>query len=179
MTIHFITWNQHKLAEIQAILPEVEQLDIDLPELQEISPEAIIKAKLEEALKYHQGPCMVEDTGLYLECLGGLPGPLIKWFVKGIGTEGLVQLVAKYPNTRATAKTYIGYAESSDDIHIFEGSIDGEIVLPRQESAFGWDPIFQPVGYERTFAEMTSEEKNAISMRRKAAEALKIFLATR
>lgn len=69
MTIYFITGNQHKLAEIQAVLPQVEQLDIDLPELQEISPDAIIRAKLQEAFKYHQGPCMVEDTGLYLECL--------------------------------------------------------------------------------------------------------------
>lgn len=69
MTIYFITGNQHKLAEIQAVLPQVEQLDVNLPELQEISPDVIIRAKLQEAFKYHQGPCMVEDTGLYLECL--------------------------------------------------------------------------------------------------------------
>lgn len=179
MTLYFITGNQHKLAEVQSVLPQVQQLDIDLPELQEINPEAIVRAKLQEALKYHQGPCMVEDTGLYIECLGGLPGPLIKWFIKGLGTQGLAKLVAKYPNTRAVAKTYIWYAENPDDIHIFEGSIEGNIVAMKKESAFGWDPIFQPTGHERTFAEMSWEEKNAISMRRRAVEALKTFLATK
>lgn len=177
MTIYFITGNQHKLAEIQAVLPQVEQLDVDLPELQEISPDVIIRAKLQEAFKYHQGPCMVEDTGLYLECLWSLPWPLIKRFIKGMGTQGLAELAQKYENRKAQAKTYIGYAESPEDIHIFEGSIEGEIVLPRKGSAFGWDPIFQPFWSQKTFAEMTSEEKNAISMRRKAVEALKTFLA--
>lgn len=178
MPLFFITGNQNKLAEIQAILPGVEQLDVDLIEIQETNPEAIIQEKLQEALKHHTGPLMVEDTGLYLEGMNGLPGPLIKWFIKKIGVAGLAQLAMQLPSQQAVAETHIGYASKSGEIHFFKGSIKGKIVLPQSESNFGWDPIFQPDGYDISFAEMSPAEKNQISMRRQAVEQLKEFLAT-
>jgi inosine triphosphate pyrophosphatase len=175
--LYFITGNKNKFVEIQAVIPEIEQLDIDLPEIQEIDPRLIIEAKLKEALKHHDGEFIVEDTSLYLEALNGLPGPLIKWFLKTIGNEGLASLTEKLANSSAEAKTIIGYAKSADNIHFFEGSIRGKIVAPRGDTSFGWDPIFQPDGYNHTFAEMGTEEKNQISMRRRAAEQLKTSLA--
>lgn len=95
MQIHFITGNQHKLAEVQAILPEVVQLDIDLPEIQSNDPQEIIEVKLIEALKHHNGPCIVEDTGLYLDAMNGLPGPFIKFFIKSLGSLGLAEMIMK------------------------------------------------------------------------------------
>ncbi len=177
MALFFITGNKNKLIEIQTILPQVEQLDIDLMEIQDIDPEVIIKAKLEEAVKHHHGELIVEDTSLYFEGLNGLPGPLIKWFMKTLGNEGLSQLSEKLDNKNAIAKTIIGYAKDKDNIQFFEGSIKGKIVFPpRGDTKFGWDPIFQPDGYDKTFAEMDPEEKNNISMRKIATQKLKDFL---
>jgi len=173
MNLYFITGNKNKFEEVKSILPNVEQLDINLPEIQDIDAKNIIKAKLLEALKHKNGEFIVEDTSLYLDCLGGLPGPLIKWFMKTMGNEGLYNLVEKLGNKKAEAKTIIGYAKNSDEIHYFEGCIKGEIVLPRGDSGFGWDPIFQPNKLDKSFAELTQEEKNNISMRRVAVNKLK------
>jgi inosine triphosphate pyrophosphatase len=173
--LYFITGNKGKLAEIQSILGNVEGLDIDLPEIQELDAHKIIQAKLEEAQKHQSGEFIVEDTSLYFECLNGLPGPLIKWFMKTVGNEGLYKISETFGNFNAEAKTIIGYSDSDGKIEFFEGSIKGEIVFPRGEG-FGWDPVFQPEGYSKTFGELTSEEKNAISMRKVAAEKLREYI---
>ncbi|MDD2657227.1 MAG: non-canonical purine NTP pyrophosphatase [Candidatus Pacebacteria bacterium] len=177
MVIHFITGSKNKLAEMQAVLGDVEQLDIDLPEIQEIDAHKIIRAKLEEALKHKKEAFMVEDTSLYFDALSGLPGPLIKWFMKTVGNEGLFKMTEAFDNYGAEAKTIIGYTDGSGNIEFFEGSVRGTIVAPRGETNFGWDPIFQPEGKDKTFAEMTADEKNALSMRRLAAEKLKAHLS--
>ena len=170
MKIQFITGNSNKFAEAQKIVPELEQLDIDLPEIQEIDAHEIIKAKLQEAKKHYEGIFVVEDTSLYLDCLGGLPGPLVKWFEKTIGNDGLYDIADKYNNYNAQAKTVVGYCDESGDITFFEGVVNGKIVKPESESKFGWDPIFMPDGYKTSFAQMSKKEKNAISMRRIAFE---------
>lgn len=145
MTLYFISGNKHKYDELKAVLPELEMKPIDLPEIQETDPKAIIKAKLQEAMKYCDDPMIVEDTSLYFEAMGGkLPGPLIKRFVESIGTDGLVNLAKKLGNIKAVAKTVIGYAPNKDEMHFFEGAIEGEILNPKVDSAFGWDPIFRP-----------------------------------
>lgn len=175
MSLHFITGNEKKFRELQAVLGDLERLDIDLPEIQDTDAENIIRAKLLEALNHRDDELIVEDTSLYLSCLNGLPGPLIKWFLQALGNAGLSDLAERLGDSRAEAKTIIGYARSRDEIRFFEGSVHGTIVPPDGEG-FGWDPIFRPDGHERTFARMTLEEKNEISMRRIAAERLKDFL---
>ncbi len=152
--LYFITGNKNKFAEAKAILPSIEQLDIELPEIQEIDPQKIIEAKLQEAFKHTEGQFIVEDTSLYLDCLNGLPGPLIKWFLKAMGNEGLVNVCEKLGNDHVVAKTIIGYAKSSEEILFFEGALKGRVVKPQTESSFGWDPIFMPEGQIKTFAEM-------------------------
>ncbi|NMB66726.1 non-canonical purine NTP pyrophosphatase [Candidatus Woesearchaeota archaeon] len=176
MTLYFITGNKGKFEEVKCILPNVEQLDLDLPEIQDIDGKKIIKAKLLEALKHKKEELIVEDTSLYFNCLNGLPGPLIKWFMKAIGNEGLFNLVERFGNFKAEAKTIIGYAKNEKEIHYFEGSIKGTIVFPKGKLGFGWDSIFQPIGYSKSFAELTSEEKNEISMRKIALLKLKEFI---
>lgn len=177
MSLYFITGNQNKVAEMKAIVPEIEQMQIDLPEIQDIDPHKIIAAKLQEALKHHSGPFIVEDTSLTMETLNGLPGPFIKWFMDAIGIDGLWDIVSKRDSQKATARAIIGYAADPKSIQFFEGTIPGQIVSPRGEARFGWDPIFQPDGFEKTFAEMTPEEKNAVSHRKQAATKLKEFLS--
>lgn len=176
--IYFITGNKNKLSEAKSILGEnkVQGLNLELSEIQDIDPHKIIKTKLSEARKLHPGPFFVEDTSLCLEALNGLPGPLIKWFEKAIGNDGIFNLTQKLGNDRATAKNIIGFLDENNEIHFFEGEISGRIVSPRGENAFGWDPIFQPNGYKETFAEMNAKTKNMISHRRLALEKMKEYL---
>ena len=159
MSIHFITGNANKFAEVSVVLDGVKQLDLDLPEIQSLDPKEIIEAKLKAALEHVPGGVMVEDTSLYLDGLHGLPGPLIRWFLKALGRDGLAKLVLSSGNDRATAKTVIGYATHKGEIHFFEGAISGRIVMPLGETSFGWDPIFQPDGHDITFAEMALRRK--------------------
>ena len=173
MPIYFITGNKNKFAEAKAIIPDLKQLVIDLPEIQEIDAKKIIQAKLEEALKHKTGEFIVEDTSLYLDCLNGMPGPLIKWFLQTIGGRGIFELAKKYNNFGVSAKACIGYAKNKHDIRFFTGKIKCVIVEPEALSSFGWDPIFKPDGYDKTFAEMGKNEKNKISHRRIAFEKFK------
>src|SRR5687768_7878496 len=162
MRLRFITGNKNKLAEAKAVVPDLEQLDIDLPEIQHLDPREVIKAKLMEAGQRHDGAFVVEDTSLSLDCLNGLPGPLIKWFLTAMGNGGLHDLAGRYGVYGAVARTMIGYLDPDGDLHYFEGSLAGRIVAPTGASGFGWDPIFVPEGSTKTFQEMTREEKNAM-----------------
>jgi len=176
MPITFITGNANKFAEARAIVPALEMEDIDLPEIQSLEPQAVIRAKLREAAKHRPGPFVVEDTSLSLDCLGGLPGTFIKWFLQAMGPRGLYETASRFKDFRATALTMIGYMDVTGEVRFFEGSLAGTIIAPRGETKFGWDPVFRPSGHLKTFAEMTKDEKNAISMRRRAFEGLRRHL---
>jgi inosine triphosphate pyrophosphatase len=179
MTIYFVTGNKNKLKEAQAIMPEIEglDLDLDLTEIQELDARKILEAKLEEAKK-HKPNCnlMVEDLSLEIEGMNGLPGPLIKWFLKSVGREGVVKMAKSFGNQKAIARVTLGFASKNGENKFFEGIVEGKIVDPRGESDFGWDPIFVPEGYNKTFAKMGMEEKNKISHRKIALEKLKEYL---
>ena len=175
MTLYFITGNKNKFLEVSSIIKDVKQLDLDLPEIQSLDPQEVIKAKLDEAVKHQKGEFIVEDTSLFLDGLNGLPGPLIKWFMQTLGNNGIYNIVEKLGNYSAEARTVIGYTDGKN-IEFFEGSVKGQIVKPTAPTNFGWDPLFQPEGYDKSFAQMTKEEKNKISMRRIAAEKLKVYL---
>ncbi len=176
MTMYFVTGNAGKLREVQGMIPDIQGLDLDLVEIQHNDAHHIIEAKLNEAAKYHDGTIIVDDTSLYIESLNGLPGPLIKWFLKALGDDGLARMAAAMCATDARAETLLGLREESGEITYFSGSIDGTIVAPRGTDGFGWDTIFQPNGHSKTFAEMTTDEKNQLSMRRLAVSELKKYL---
>jgi inosine triphosphate pyrophosphatase len=176
MALHFLSGNPNKVREVQAILGDVVPLDIELPEIQSLDAREIIRAKLLSALAHRHGEFFVEDTSLYLECLNGLPGPLVKWFLQTMGPHGLWTLAERAGDHRAHAVTLIGYARDAAHLHFFEGRLEGAIVAPRGSTTFGFDPIFVPQGETRTLAELSGQEKNAISMRRAALEKLRDFL---
>lgn len=174
--IIFITGNKAKLAEAQSIIPGIVNKEIDLPEIQETDARKVIEAKLLEARKHHSGEYIIEDTSLYFNCLNGLPGPLIKWFLEKLGDKKLSEIVENLGDDNAEAKTIIGYIDEKGGIEYFEGSIKGKIVQPKGENGFGWDKIFIPDGFNKTFGEMTKEEKNIISMRKIALSKLADYL---
>lgn len=178
--LYFLTGNAHKLAEAQALMPEIVGWEMELLEIQHSEPQPVIEAKLLAALAVagDRTRLLVEDTGLYLRALGGLPGPLIKWFLAPgkPGIQGLWQMALALGDTHAEAITVIGYLEkqpSGLQIRYFEGRIPGQIVAPRGEKGFGWDPLFQPDGTNQTFAEMAAGEKARFSMRARALQQLR------
>ena len=176
INITFITGNKHKFKEAKEILPNLIQQSIDLIEIQEVDPHKIIEAKLLEAYKINKSAYIVEDTSLFFDCFDSLPGPLIKWFLKDMGNNGLYRLVKMYNNNKAEAVVWIGYINNQGEIQYFNSSIEGSIVKPVGENGFGWDQIFKPDGYNKTFAEMSFEEKNKISMRKKVFVKLSDYL---
>ncbi|MFH0752405.1 MAG: non-canonical purine NTP pyrophosphatase [archaeon] len=177
MALYFITGNKGKIAEAQAILPEVKSIELYLPEIQSLDPLEIIVEKL-TTVKQREGEYFVEDTALYIECLNGFPGPLIKWFLQTLGNEGIYELVSHYENKNVQAKTIIGYTDNTET-KFFTGELDGTIVKPIGTDGFGWDPLFQPKGHTKTLAEMTREEKNSISMRKASLMQMKDYLSNK
>lgn len=173
MPLSFITGNKGKFDQMKIFLSDLIQADIDLLEIQEIDPKKVIEEKLREALKQLPAPILVEDTSVVFDCMNGLPGPFIRWFLKTVGNDGLYAIAKGFGNFGVTVSVILGYAESANKLHYFESSVRGTIVAPRGTNGFGWDPIFQPEGSTKTFAEMTQEELHEIGLRRKAAEQLK------
>ncbi|HEX7017880.1 MAG TPA: non-canonical purine NTP pyrophosphatase [Patescibacteria group bacterium] len=176
MPLTFITGNQGKFEEVKSLIPDVQQIDLELDEIQELDPQQVIAHKLTQALAHQPGPLIVEDTSLVVDDWNGLPGPLIKWFLKSVGNQGLWQMASGSGHTAATAKTCIGYADAQGNITFFEGEVKGRLAEPRGDRGFGWDNLFQPDGSDKTFAEMSLEEKNQFSMRQIAVLQLKTFL---
>lgn len=184
MTLYFITGNAGKFAEAKKFFPEVEQLNLDLPEIQELDSRKVIEEKLKEAVKQLNSEFaefFIEDTSLHLDCLKGFPGPLVKWLHQAVGNEGLFDLVERQANSRAEVRSVIGYVRKEKEetiFRFFEGKIWGKIVFPRGEKDFAWGASFQPDGFLRTFGEMEREDKNQISMRGEAFRKLRDYLGS-
>lgn len=176
MAIKFITANKNKFLEIKSIISGLSQLDLDLPEIQSLDVKEIIECKLKAAEKHRKDGYVVEDTCLYLDALQGLPGPLIKWFIESIGNKGLYKVAKCYNNFSAKAQVVIGYSDEKGAVKYFEGVQKGTIVKPRGNLGWGWDPIFLPEGFDKTYGEMAPEEKYSISMRKLATDKLRRFL---
>ena len=170
-----VTGNKNKIKEFEEILDfKIKSIDLDLHEVQAIQVEEVVLYKTKEAYKQVGMPVLCEDTGLYFDAWNGLPGAFIKWFGKAIGYENICPLLKE--NRRAKAETVIGYFNGKD-YKSFQGEVLGSISLtPQGKTNFGWDPIFIPNGFQKTFAEMSSKEKNNISMRKIALEKLRDFL---
>jgi non-canonical purine NTP pyrophosphatase (RdgB/HAM1 family) len=174
--LYFITGNAGKFREIQAVLPAIEQLSLDLDEIQSLRSQDVIEHKLAQAAASHAGSFIVEDTSVGFACIHGLPGTLIKWFLDTLGAAGLADLVLRYPDHRATVLTTIGYRDEAGHIHYFTGEYSGQVVEPRGNGGFGFDPIFVADGQTKTNAELSSAEKIAISARGIAARKLAAHL---
>ncbi len=170
----FITSSENKLREVVRLLGRpFARAALSLEEIQEIALEPVVAYKARHAYAQVGGPVLVEDTGLAFAAWNGLPGALVKWFLSSLGNEGVCRLMQNETNRAATATTMFGYYDGVL-YRAFSGSVEGIVVArPRGTQGFGWDAIFQPLGSERTFAEMTPEEKDRFSMRRLALEQLR------
>lgn len=188
MKIIFATNNAHKLCEVQAVLgsgfelvtPRECGITEEIPEEQEtLEGNALQKARY---LHDRTGlDCFADDTGLEVEALGGAPGVHSARYA----TDGhdfaannrlLLKNLSGECNRRARFRTVIALILGGEE-HLFEGIVEGTIIDTEQGSeGFGYDPLFIPDGHAQTFAQMTTDEKNAVSHRARAVRKLAAFL---
>lgn len=172
-----VTSNENKWREAQRILGrELERVSVDVPEIQAASTSEVALEKAREAFAVLKRPVIVEDAGVELAALGGFPGPFIKYWEKLGGLESICRALDGTSNRSAAAVCALGVC-TADGAYVVEGRVEGVISrAPRGANGFGWDAIFMPENDARTFGEMTSEEKDARSHRRRAWEALRARL---
>jgi XTP/dITP diphosphohydrolase len=188
MKLVFASNNKNKIREIQILLPKSIQVlsleDIgcleDIPETAAtIEGNAIQKANY---ITQHYGyDCFADDTGLEIEALGGEPGVFSARYAgeQRDANDNMDKVLAKLASVgsrRANFKTVICLNLQGKQ-QLFTGIVDGEIITEKTgTNGFGYDPIFKAVGYNKTFAELTLEEKAAISHRGLAVKQLVDFL---
>jgi non-canonical purine NTP pyrophosphatase (RdgB/HAM1 family) len=164
-----VTGNPGKIAEARLAIGEhLEAVEVDLPEIQSLDYLEVLRAKADEAWRRVGRPLVVEEAGLDLAALNGFPGPLVKWMLEAVGAEGLARTAISLGDARASSRCFLLYKDGDREI-VAEGRTEGRLVLPgRGTHGFGWDPVFQPEGSTRTFAELTGAGKGAVSHRGKA-----------
>lgn len=179
-SITFVTGNLGKCEELNYILGndlpvEIVNRNVDLIEYQGEIVE-ICKIKCLQAFELVKNPVLVEDTSLCFNALQGLPGPYVKWFFEKIGPEGLFKLLQNYEDKTAEAVSTFAFVSGDSEPVIFQGRVSGVVVAPRGKQGFGFDPCFQPSVSNKTYGEMSREEKSKISHRFKALTQIKKYL---
>ena len=203
MKLVFATNNQHKLEEIRKILqPKFEIVSLneivchtDIPETgSTLEENALIKARY--VFDNYGLDCFADDTGLEVEALNGEPGVYSARYAGGNGHDSeanmqkLLQKMADKIHRKARFRTVIALITSQQmatqnpshqtdfqQPHIFEGIVNGHIAYEKSgHEGFGYDPIFIPEGYDKSFAELGIEVKNNISHRARAVQKLANWL---
>jgi XTP/dITP diphosphohydrolase len=187
-TLIFATNNQHKIEEIRAVLPahfsiitlKEAGINIDIPEPHN-SLEENAREKAKTIFRLTNTNCFSEDSGLEIDALNGKPGvKSARYAGEGQSSAANIQKVLRNmegkTNRKAQFCTVICLILNGNE-HLFEGICKGTIISAETGTqGFGYDPIFVPDGAVHTFAEMTMEEKNQYSHRRKAVDKLVAFL---
>jgi len=175
----FISSNEGKLKYLKKYfnLP-LENLKLDIPEIQSFNLKKIAENKARTAYAQIKKPVLVEDVSLEFKALANLPGPFIKWFLKSLGNDGLCRLLDGYKDRSAVAEVVFAFCDKSG-VKFFSGRIEGEIAkTPKGKNGFGWDLIFIPKNYRKTWAEMTDDEKHETSMRKTALKKIKKYFSS-
>lgn len=200
MKIVFATNNQHKLQEIRDILGnefEIVSLkdigcDVDIPETGNTLEENAMQ-KAQYVYDHYNLSCFADDTGLEVEALNGEPGVHSARYAEGTDHDSeanmakLLSNLEGKDNRKARFRTVIALIQKQDvcpcgctsikKVNRFEGIVDGSIATEKHGTAgFGYDPIFVPEGYDKSFAELGESIKNGISHRARAVAKLAEYL---
>ncbi|WP_425393029.1 RdgB/HAM1 family non-canonical purine NTP pyrophosphatase [Ekhidna sp.] len=185
MKICFASHNANKVKELNQLMPDDIQI-IGLDELQitediqetgkTLEENSLIKARY--VYDKHRLPVLADDSGLLVTTLNGEPGVYSARYA-GLEKDDNKNMDLLLSNLKgktdksAEFQTVITFIDSEGDTHQFKGHVEGEIITEKRgTNGFGYDPIFMPKGYDKTFAELSSEVKNRISHRAKAIQKL-------
>ena len=187
MKLVFASNNAHKLQEVRAILTEHEILSLedigchaDIPETADtLEGNSLLKAQY--IYDHYHCPCFADDTGLEIAALGNAPGVYTaRWAGEpsnpAENRKKALRLLQGQANRAARFRTVITIIRDGITEQV-EGIVNGSIALSEAgDGGFGYDPLFIPEGYDRTFAELPAKVKNTISHRARALQALKQIL---
>ncbi len=167
MKIYFATTNAHKFSEVSALASRfgisLGMVEVELVEPQADSLREIVRAKVRQAYLAVKKPVIADDSGLFIPALRGFPGPYSSFVMKTVGNEGILRLL-EGKDRGAEFVCAAGYFDGREEV-VVEGKVAGKIAdSVRGRGGFGFDPIFIPCGYEKTFAE-DPETKQKLSHR--------------
>jgi len=178
-----VTGNKHKVQEAQNILEKynikisVKPLELEKIEIQSDSLEEIVRFAVNWIIE-RNNKCnfFLEDAGLFVDALNGFPGPYSSYVLKTISYDGILKLMEGIEDRSAKFQSVIGLC-FENEVRIFKGEVHGRISHEaRGNKGFGFDPIFIPNGYSKTFAEMDLELKNSMSHRGKSIKKMAEYL---
>lgn len=181
--ILFVTTNDGKFREVSAKLAEanlrIAREDRTYPEIQADRLEKVVRFAATVLDDQIRGDYLIDDSGLFIEALGGFPGVYSSYVYKRLGAAGILKLLAGALTRSATFET-VFLLRQAEDHEVFHGDCHGTIAdRERGKGGFGFDPIFIPAGATKTFGEMSLTEKNAFSHRAHAVDALAAYLGRR
>lgn len=174
--LYFVTASENKFNDYQFLLGKLADLrwvKHNVEDLVTTDLAVLIRRKIEmvKPMLPHL-PFLVEQTNLHIRAWRNLPGNVTGLFIDGVGVDGLCRMLTPFEDRAATVVTDLGFHAPDGRVFVFHGELKGTIAArPRGSQIFGWDAIFIPDGEERTFAEMTVEQRNSISTRRLAVAA--------
>jgi XTP/dITP diphosphohydrolase len=171
-SILFVSSNDNKVREARKILSKfginVLHYDAKIREIQENSLSKIASQKVldayEEQSNVHKGTgspigVIVEDDGLFIDSLGGFPGPYSSYAYDTIGNKGIMNLLQNSEHRDAKFVAIIAYYLRGDEVKLFESSIPGKISKEIEKGGWGYDPIFIPDGESKTYANVSDKDK--------------------
>lgn len=149
----------------------MENIAVAYPEMQTESLEMVIIQGLDWLMQHYKRPLIADDSGLFIDALGGFPGVYSAYAYRTIGCDGVLRLMEKVGDRRARFECVLGCMTPGSEPLLFKGISEGTVSTAQKGSrGFGFDPIFIPTGYDKTFAELPMEEKNGLSHRGRAFE---------
>lgn len=158
---------------------EVVHSEEDCDEIQADTLEEVVRACLEQLRAKGLEDFAIDDSGLFVHALRGFPGVYSSYALRTLGNEGVLKLLEGAEDRSAHFECCIGCSLRGEELTV-AGRCDGTIALrPSGTEGFGFDPIFVPSGYDRTFAEISLEVKNGISHRGRAIHAFSAELRRR
>ena len=169
--LNVLTSNQGKYREykenLEPYFEEIRMADISYPEIQANTLEEVVKYILDELSGF--APLIIDDSGLFVESLNGFPGVYSAYVMDTLGCEGILKLMNGVEDRKARFECVIGFL--NEEKMLFKGISEGKITEEMKGGGgFGYDPIFEPLEIDKTFAQMSTEEKNMISHRGNAME---------
>ena len=182
LTLFFLTGNSHKFEEVKKFIETsgldsiISQMNVPLVEIQSDFIEEVATHKVQSVINSIEGNYFVEDAGFFVDELKEFPGVFSSYVQEMIGNEGILKLMNGVKERNASFRSVIAL-KLEEKIYTFHGRVNGTVSHKIMgKKGFGYDPIFIPDGLDKTFAEISMEEKNSRSHRINALRNMCDFL---